>query len=230
MDDADLIRGVLAGYPGAEARFVGQFLPCIAAVVRNKGVPKSDREDLVQEVLLRLWEDDKRRLRRWQERGSGSLAAYLYVVTERLIIDCCWRHHPVPGGRSEVRQKAVGWAFDEATDPAQDVVAACLTRQQAAAILTTIGELPTRDAALIRRRHIAGQSYREIAAAMGMTVNHVGVALARAESRLRDHVRERHVDLFQAVPARVSARRKQRREGGPHPKDAISLDAIASVG
>ncbi len=38
-------------------------------------------------------------------------------------------------------------------------------------------------------------SYREIAAAMDMTVTNVGVALARAEGRLRALVLERYPDL-----------------------------------
>jgi DNA-directed RNA polymerase specialized sigma24 family protein len=46
-------------------------------------------------------------------------------------------------------------------------------------------KLPPRDRDLLHRRYELGQTYQEIAADLGMTVSHVGVALHRAEKKLR---------------------------------------------
>jgi RNA polymerase sigma factor (sigma-70 family) len=46
-------------------------------------------------------------------------------------------------------------------------------------------KLSERDRDLIHRRYYLEESYREIAESLGITVNHVGVALFRAESRLK---------------------------------------------
>jgi DNA-directed RNA polymerase specialized sigma24 family protein len=48
-----------------------------------------------------------------------------------------------------------------------------------------MGKLSERDRDLIHRRYYLEESYRDIAEALGLTVNHVGVALFRAESRLK---------------------------------------------
>jgi RNA polymerase sigma factor (sigma-70 family) len=57
-------------------------------------------------------------------------------------------------------------------------------------------ELRPRDASLIRQRYFDSKTYREIAAALGMADNQIGVTLARAESRLRAKLRQSYPDLF----------------------------------
>jgi len=58
-----------------------------------------------------------------------------------------------------------------------------------------MGKLSVRDRDLIQRRYYQEQSYREIADALGLTVNHVGVALYRAESRLKLILKKHHTCL-----------------------------------
>jgi RNA polymerase sigma factor (sigma-70 family) len=53
------------------------------------------------------------------------------------------------------------------------------------ALKAALQKLSDRDRDLIHRRYYLEESYREIGIALGMTVNHVGVALFRAESRLK---------------------------------------------
>ena len=55
-----------------------------------------------------------------------------------------------------------------------------------------IARLSERDRDLIHRRYYQEQSYRQIADALGLTVNHVGVALFRAESRLKLILKKHH--------------------------------------
>ena len=58
-----------------------------------------------------------------------------------------------------------------------------------------LGNLSMRERELIHRRYYREESYREIAEALGITVNHVGVALLRAESRLRAVLQKHRADL-----------------------------------
>jgi RNA polymerase sigma factor (sigma-70 family) len=58
-----------------------------------------------------------------------------------------------------------------------------------------MGKLSERDRDLIHRRYYQEESYREIAEALGLTVNHVGVALFRAESRLKLILKKHRVCL-----------------------------------
>ena len=66
--------------------------------------------------------------------------------------------------------------------PAADT---CGDWSRAGGLKAAIGQLSERDRDLIHRRYYLEESYREIADALGLTVNHVGVALFRAESRLK---------------------------------------------
>jgi len=63
------------------------------------------------------------------------------------------------------------------------------------ALKAAIGKLSERDRDLIHRRYYLEESYREIANALGITVNHVGVALFRAESRLKLILKKHRVGL-----------------------------------
>ena len=58
-----------------------------------------------------------------------------------------------------------------------------------------LGNLSVRDRELIHRRYYRDESYREIAEALGITVNHVGVALMRAETRLKLALQKHRGDL-----------------------------------
>ena len=48
-----------------------------------------------------------------------------------------------------------------------------------------LATLPDRDAEIVRRYHLRGESYREIAAGMNVPENSVGPALSRARQKLR---------------------------------------------
>jgi RNA polymerase sigma factor (sigma-70 family) len=76
--------------------------------------------------------------------------------------------------------------------PAREV---CGEWSKAAAVKAALAMLSDRDRDLIHRRYYLEASYREIAEALGITVNHVGVALFRAESRLKVILKKHQRDL-----------------------------------
>jgi RNA polymerase sigma factor (sigma-70 family) len=80
-------------------------------------------------------------------------------------------------------------------EPEADPESLLLSQEQQEAIQQALEGLRQRDRDLICRRHYRGESYKEIAAGMGMTVAHVGVALARAEQRLKSAFSALYPDL-----------------------------------
>jgi RNA polymerase sigma factor (sigma-70 family) len=58
-------------------------------------------------------------------------------------------------------------------------------------VATALETLSSRDRELLRRRYFQGQSYNEIAEDLGITVNNAGVALHRAEKRLKKLLEDR---------------------------------------
>ena len=176
--DQELISRVIDCDPAAADLFVLRFSRFVWAIlVRSFRLPQTQAEEIYQEVFLRLWEDDYRRLALWS--GQGSFASYLGPIVRHLALDALraqGRRQPLDG--SEDRQ---GQEHRQSEPGAEELA---LVQEQRRAVEQALEGLGERDRELYRRRFGCEESYKEIAAAMGMTVNHVGVALKRLEVRL----------------------------------------------
>jgi len=184
-DDHLLIASVLRGDPAAAEAFVERYGSFVYAVLRAASLSPDEIEDLFQQVFVHLWEQDHRRLRQWQARGAGRFSSYLGVLTARLACDhrrerAVRARTSMPDHNEEGKEMIGGMPF-----PAPDLIEGMHRRQQLEAVRRALKRLNDRDALLITLRLVEGNSYRQISNAMGITVNHVGVALARAEVRLR---------------------------------------------
>lgn len=185
--DRELITRIVAGNPDAQEEFVTRFRRLIMAVLSRVNLPRQEREDLAQQVFVHLWEQNYRRLRSWN--GShGKFCSFLGTVVTHLARD--YRR------RSATRPSNVGLESlpEPAIDPDYDAL--LLMRQRRQAITRTLSNLRPRDASLIVYRHFHEQTYREIAATLGMEANGIGVALLRAEQRLRKRLCQDYPDLF----------------------------------
>lgn len=183
--DRDLIDRVLTGSDEAWNEFVSRFQRLIYSIaVRDFRLQSADADEVFQQVFVRLLQHDRKALRAWT--GDGSLVAYVAAVTRRVAVDRlrAERRHPgAPGaddGDDDTRPEPV----DPRASP-EDV--AYLEECRRLVLATAEKALVERDLALIQH-WLAGRTYNEIADALGMTVNHVGVALRRAIQRLRQSV------------------------------------------
>lgn len=210
LSEKELVSRVLTGDKQAAHWFVRRFERLVAAVVNDMPIHSEDRHDVCQQVFMRLWEQDCRRLRLWFENGRGRLASYLGAIIRRTAYDwmrkymrvsarsvCCTPRH------SESRSTAANAIEDRQTTMFSnstvvvDTEVLVIVREQKRAIRHAVTSLLRRDSELLRRRYYRGQSYSEIAAAMGMTVNCVGVAINRAQKRMHDKLCLRYPGLFE---------------------------------
>ena len=184
--DRGLLTRCLRRGPGAWEDFVGRFGGLLVHVVRHtaaaRSVPLSgdDEDDLVADVFVRLLENDGAALRNF--KGHSSLASYLTVIARRTAVRRLTerRHgaalghvdgHAPPGSGPAPKHGENGRPADRLAD-----------REQVARLLAA---LPDRDAEIVRRFHLAGESYREIAAGLNVPENTVGATLSRARTKLR---------------------------------------------
>ena len=187
--DRGLLTRCLRRAPGAWEDFVGRFGGLLAHVVRHTAAARSvklsgdDEDDLLADVFVRLLEGDGAALRNF--KGHSSLASYLTVVARRTAVrrlterrfGAALGHvdgHRPPGARPDAAAAAAatnGKPPDRLAD-----------REQVARLLAA---LPDRDAEIVRRFHLAGESYREIAAGLNVPKNTVGATLSRARAKLR---------------------------------------------
>jgi len=181
-DEAGLVARLLAGDAGAMEQLARSYRRFITSILsRQPHLYPEDVEELYQRFLFHIWEDGYRRLRPW--KGTRSLRAYLGVVARNLARD--YRRERRRNSRSEICHETVAGPADE---PRWDSGRIEIVKRG-------LGKLSERDRELIHRRYYREESYREIAQALGITVNHVGVALLRAECRLKTILQKHRRDL-----------------------------------
>ena len=200
--DQELVAAVLRGDTAAERQFVLRFQRLIYAVLHRMRLEGDEIEDLFQQVFLHLWSRKRHCLRKWQGLGKGEFSSFLSVVIVRVAQDHLRRR------RAQSRLEVDSLDADLTDEPhaVMDLTLSLERAEQRAAILRVMGKLATRDAELLQRRYYGEQSYREIASGMGLTVNHVGVALTRAEKRFAQRLRAAASELFDETEAVCSKR------------------------
>jgi RNA polymerase sigma factor (sigma-70 family) len=167
QEELRLVADVVARRSGAFEAFIAEYRAFVFAILsRHLNLPPADADEVFQRFLIHIWERDYRRLRCWS--GHGTLAAYIGRMVRNLGHD--FRRE---GSRVSAMEDS-GWEIPR------------FERDGRVELLETArSRLGPRDQDLIRRRYDLEQSYAEIAAGLGMTVSNVGVALHRAEKRLR---------------------------------------------
>ena len=184
--DRGLLTRCLRQTPGAWEEFVRRFGGLLVHVVRHtaaaRSIPltKDVEEDVVADVMLQLLSDDCAALRQFE--GRSSLASYLTVIARRTAVRELSRRRAAAAmghveGHAPPGVKAAPAAIAHPPD------ARIADRDQVERLL---GVLSDRDAQIVRRYHLQGESYREIAAGMNVPENSIGPTLTRARQKLRD--------------------------------------------
>ena len=177
-EEMHLVSRMLSGDSCALDQFVQTYRRFITSILsRQPNLYPQDVEEVYSRFLLHIWEDGYRRLRPWS--GTRSLRSYLGAIARNLARD--YR-------RERFR------ICESAADCGAAAVPVCEAKwevQGSDAVSAALGKLCDRDRDLIHRRYYLEESYREIAESLGITVNHVGVALFRAESRLKEILKKR---------------------------------------
>lgn len=126
-------------------------------------------EDVVQETFFRLW------IRRREVTASGSLRAFLYTLTRNAAID---------ERRRCTRRAAVAQAAGTPPSPLTPLEAAARS-ELAHAAATAVSALPARRRDVFLLGRLKGLTYREIAAAMGVSPQTVANQMSAALRSLR---------------------------------------------
>lgn len=180
VDDRQLIDRVLDGSTRAADEFVTRFTRLVWAIlIRQTGLARGQIEDAYQEVFLRLWEDDFRRVRNWSREGD--FAAYLAPIVRHLALDA---HRKDRGDREEpLAEPGQTGAEAVADSPDPEELAHIAHRREL--LDRALLRLSVQDNELYELRFVQERSYIEISDQIGITVNNVGVRLTRLADRLK---------------------------------------------
>jgi RNA polymerase sigma factor (sigma-70 family) len=207
QDDRYLITRILLADTSAESVFIQRYDCFIRAIIYNclPGTHPQEREDLRQQAFVLLWENHCRRLRQWRSLPATPFKAYLAKIVRHLVVDHIRSNARYWRNRVDYCASSVSGCSD--TDM-EDCLAPQMCRiesdpqcllerkEQQLVIDTALATLSERDRALIYQKHLKEMTYREIAEALGITIGHVGVALARAELRLRRRLQAEDAEIY----------------------------------
>jgi len=165
-------RTLIRAFLGGERTAVFRLSRWIGIEIWAVGCPAGrQREDLIQETLLRLW----KALRRGDFRAESSLQRYVRAITRYVVVDQLRKK----SSDREVTGEELGTTvIDEAT-PVDDRVA---NRDLAATVLAGLAE---EDGRLLVEAYVIEKGYAEMAADRGISLGALKVRVFRAARRAR---------------------------------------------
>ncbi|NYJ02211.1 RNA polymerase sigma-70 factor (ECF subfamily) [Nocardioides thalensis] len=145
-----------------------------------------DAEDTVQETFLRAWR------RRETFAGRSTFRAWLYKIATNACLDLIAKRRPAPASGGEVLwlQPYPDRLLDELrADDADEPEAVAVARETIElAYVAAVQHLAPRPRAVLILRDVVGWPAKEVAEALGDSVNSVNSALQRARAGLREHL------------------------------------------
>jgi RNA polymerase sigma-70 factor (ECF subfamily) len=171
-DDAVLVRRCLAGDPAAARALVERFQADVIGLCYRLLDNRHDAEDVAQEVFLRVF----RSLKRWDEERP------LRPWVLGIAVNRC---------RTWVGRRAKGPELVEYLHEAPDLRPADDTAELHREIRAAVDDLRSEYRGVFVLFHEHGQSYEEIAAAVGRPIGTVKTWLHRARLELLDRLRSR---------------------------------------
>ncbi len=176
IEDADdvLVERARAGEIRAFEALLARHETAVLRVLRLLGIPAQDREDVAQDVFMRVF----RHLGGY--RAGGSFAGWVYRVT--VNASHTWRR-----GHGRRRQTEAPWpdGLDAAAESAggpEDAATDAMLRRRLEAALESLTE---RERAVFVLREVEGLETLEVARALGITRVTVRRHLGLARRRLR---------------------------------------------
>lgn len=159
-------------------RFAGLFMHVIqhAAQARSVKLSESDTDDLCAEIFVAILNDDFAILKRF--RGDSSLATYLTVISRRIVVKEII-HRRLSEAMGHVKSSGLNIQLARA-----DITEVSRIENKEL-VEQMLSGLPEQDAAVIRKFHLEGKSYREIGESLGIPENSIGPTLSRAREKLR---------------------------------------------
>jgi RNA polymerase sigma-70 factor, ECF subfamily len=150
----------------------GEFRSPLLRYAISFGLPVHDAEEIVQEVFLSLFKHLQQRKSRQNLRG------WIFRVTHNLALKQRYANQ-------KLRDRIDGGEFvlEEQFDPSPDPEFQLSSAQRQQRLMAVVGALPEVDQGCLRLR-AEGLRYREIAAALGISLGAVSISLSRSLGRL----------------------------------------------
>jgi RNA polymerase sigma-70 factor (ECF subfamily) len=139
---------------------------------------KTDAEDAVQEVFVRLWRTADR-----YDPSRAALSTWVVLITRRYLVDRLRRSRVrVKATYALQEQWSAGGGTEAPVSPLQDVE----NSERFEALMQRIERLPELQRAVLTRAYLGGQTLRQIGLELDRPIGTIKSTLSRAMVRLRE--------------------------------------------
>lgn len=183
LEDAELVRRVLAGDEEAYGDLVRRWEPRLRAYLGQIVKAPEEARDLVQEAFVRAWSNLD------QYNPAFRFSTWLFRIAHNLAIDQLRRRRHVVVSLEVGEDEEGALQNLDPADPRRNPLAELANRELAQALAREIDNLPAAYRELVTLRHFVGLAYHEIAELKGMPLGTVKNKLFRAHSVLREALR-----------------------------------------
>ncbi|HVI02635.1 MAG TPA: sigma-70 family RNA polymerase sigma factor [Enhygromyxa sp.] len=198
--DERLVESALAGLAGARRELAGRLLDVVQrevafvlrrAVVGQGRDPRQEVRDLVQEVLVSLFEHDGRELRRWDPARGRSLDSFVRLVARRKAARILGQRKGNPWADQPVDPQAID---DDELDAEADALLRQLEqREELGSVLDALyARMSDRDFQLFDLLFVEERDPAEVADALNMTRGAVNAWAYRTRKLARACVLEQN--------------------------------------
>lgn len=174
------------GDSDAWQQFVDRYQPRIRYWCRSWGLQESDREDVSQDVLLRL----AKALKRFDYDPNRSFRAWLKTVTHHAWVDWANRQKKVHVGRADSGVFEKMYSLEAREDLAQRLEEEFDAELAELASLRVRMRVKPRTWSAFHLTSVEGLSGAEVAQKLGMQVAHVYVAKHEVMNAIREEIRK----------------------------------------
>jgi RNA polymerase sigma factor (sigma-70 family) len=206
--DERLVQAALRGATGAQRELAGRLLGVIqrevAAVLRRWAGgtgrdPRQEVRDMVQEVLVSLFEHDCRELRRWDPARGRSLDSFVRLVARRKAARILGQKKGNPWADQPVDPETME---SDGADPEGDAIVSRLeSREELSAVLDALyAHMGPRDFELFDLLFVQERDPAEVAEALSMTRGAVNAWSYRTRKLARACLQKFATDASSPVP------------------------------
>jgi RNA polymerase sigma-70 factor (ECF subfamily) len=174
--ERELVARVQAGESQAFGSVYRQYHRALVGFVAGYVESADVAEEIVQDLLCRIWEQRAR----WEVRGT--VRAYLYLAARNRVFNHVRRRKVAAAWEREAREDLARSGMGEGAGEADARVRGA---DLVAATRCAVAALPARCREVYELRHVHHLSRPEIAEAMGISVKGVEIQLTNALKRLR---------------------------------------------
>lgn len=176
--DVALMRRVAVGEAAAIRELYDRFGSLVYRMAFQAMPSKSEAEDAVQEIFVRLWRTAER-----YDPTRAALVTWVILISRRQLVDRMRR------SKARLRPGTLDEALGSAVESKPE--ASGLERdERVAAMMKRIEALPELQRTVVKRAYLGGQTLRQIGEELNTPLGTIKSALSRALTRLRERSSE----------------------------------------